>query len=108
MALEFEGCPVLLGSTTTDPERYTDSLNWAWRYRGFEAYRTRGKQESRIIVQHLHSLREREGVPSLLDHGITVPGSSLAFFLDEASAELLGTWMLTLQPDPRLHPWDVA
>lgn len=107
VALEFEGYPVLLASTTTDPERYTDALDGGWCYRGFEAYRTRGRDESWFIVQRLHWLREREGVSSLLDHGIKVPGSSRAFFLDEATSELLGTWMLTFQPDRQMRPWEV-
>ena len=37
------GCPVLLASTTTDPKGYTDGLDWGWRYRGYEAFKTRGK-----------------------------------------------------------------
>ena len=57
------------------------------------------KRESRLIVKRLHSLRESEGVSSVLDHGITLRGASLAYFVDEATAELLGTWMLTFRPD---------
>ena len=95
---------MLLISSTTDPEHYTDSLDWGWTYRSHVSYETRGKAEARFVTRQLHYLREREQVSSLYDHGIRLRGSTLAFFVDEATSELLGTCWLTFLPDRPTKP----
>ncbi len=103
VSLEWEGLPVLMIGWTTDPERYIDELDVRWDgFGGYSAYQTRGKKEARAMLSQFTRMRIRcEIVPSLLDYGIRVPRSSNAFLIEDATVNLLGTWMLTFLPQ---HP----